>query len=47
MDDALNIPSLPDDPQTLKAMIATLAYERDAAMCQHDELICQRDDLAR
>ena len=47
MDDALNIPSLPDDPQTLKAMIATLAYERDAAMCQRDELICQRDDLAR
>lgn len=36
MEDAAAIHSLPDDPQALKAMIATLARERDAATRERD-----------
>jgi transposase len=36
MDDALDITSLPDDPQTLKGMVLTLAQERDAATRERD-----------
>ena len=36
MEDAAAITSLPDDPQTLKAMIATLARDRDAATRERD-----------
>ena len=31
MDDAFDIPSLPDDPAALKAIIATLTQQRDEA----------------
>jgi len=38
------INALPDDPQTLKAMVATLARERDAATRQRDDATRRRDD---
>lgn len=36
MDDASTLTALPDDPQTLKAMIAALARQRDAATRERD-----------
>ena len=43
MDDAPTVTALPDDPQALKAMIAALARERDAATRQRDEAARDRD----
>jgi transposase len=43
MDDALNITCLPDDPQTLKAMVLTLTQERDAATQERDAATQERD----
>src|SRR5579864_6242253 len=37
MEDAAFLTSLPDDPQALKSIIATLARERDAVKSQRDE----------
>jgi transposase len=42
MDDA-TLSSLPDDPQALKAIIVTLACQRNSAMHERDEAAKQRD----
>jgi len=46
MDDASRL-LLPDDPQSLKAMIHSLAHERNEAQRQRDEIQRQRDEAQR
>jgi len=54
MDDASSIPSLPDDPEILKRIVATLTRERgeasrrcDEVQTQYDEQTRQRDEARR
>jgi transposase len=47
MDDASSIPSLPDDPEILKRIVATLTRERDEASRRCDEVQTQYDEQTR